>query len=70
MKKKMEYALDGKFCFGQGKKTENVVFLLLTSKHTVLFCLWLFVNPEPGVFGSLEPKPEPLEKKQVPEPCI
>ena len=23
---------------------------------------------EPGVFGSLEPEPEPLEKKQEPEP--
>jgi len=28
-------------------------------------------EPEPGVFGSLEPKPEPLEKKnKEPEPLI
>ena len=25
-------------------------------------------EPEPGVFGSLETKPEPLEKNQEPEP--
>ena len=25
-------------------------------------------DPEPGVFGSLEPEPEPLEKNQEPEP--
>ena len=24
--------------------------------------------PEPGVFGPLEPEPEPLEKKQEPKP--
>ena len=42
---KIECALGNKeFCFWQGKKAENVVFLFLTSGLAAVICLWLLIQ--------------------------
>ena len=50
------------------KNNSQLFYLCYIFLPFYLTSLWGKEKSEPGVFGSLEPEPEPLEKNQVPKP--
>ena len=58
------------FLSNHQENLENIIYRGFHEKDTLsyLCVIGRAGEPEPGVFGSLEPEPEPLEKNEKPEP--